>query len=216
MHKRPSKLVFLFLVQCVVLYALFVSPIPGVANAYRSGFRAVGNALFYRPGAAGLVQFEKLDRGAEGKDTRVMLENRRDRQKGALEIRSLYYGYRPMVFLVALVLATPATWSRRGRALAWGLFWINAFVALRVWLRVMDAFCDPRMIGLYDISNFWRSLLHGVMLVISRAPEAAYFVPLTVWGLVTFRRDDWSAIKEGRKIGSPAAVASDASRSKKS
>jgi len=201
MQKRPAKLVFWFLIKCAVLYALFVAPIPGVASTYRSAFRAAGNALFFRSGGTALVQFEPLDRGPEGKDTRVVLENRRDRHRGALEIRSLYYGYRPMVFLFALVLATPTTWSRRGRALAWGFVWINLFVALRVWLRVTDAFCDPKMLGLYDVSAVWRSLLHGVMLVLSRAPATAYFVPLMVWGLVTFRRGDWEAITEGRPIG---------------
>lgn len=215
MRKHPSKLLLVFLLKCAALFALFVAPWPGVADGYRAVFREVGNALFYHPGAAAVVRFERLDRGAEGKDTRVILENRRDRQKGALEIRSLYYGYRPMVFLVALVLATPATWSRRGRALAWGLVWVGTFVGLRVWLRVTDAYCDPKMLGLYRIPQFWRSLLHGAMLVISLAPAASYFVPLMVWGLVSFRRDDWLAIKEGRRLGSPSADAHAKTSSKK-
>jgi len=202
MHKRPVKLILFFLLKCTLLYALFVSPLPGVGDAYRRCFRAVGNAVFYTAGSTGLVQFEALERGPEGKDTRVVLENRRDRYKGALEIRSLYYGYRPTVFLVALILATPISWSRRGRALLWGLLWINAFVLLRVWLRITDAFCDPKMLGLYNLSELWRSLLHGVMLVISRAPATAYFAPLLVWGLVTFRRDDWAAIQAGQTLGS--------------
>lgn len=200
MYQQPAKLVLFFVFKCALLYALFVSPLFAVGDAYRRGFRAVGNAMFYRVGAPGLVQFEPLERAPEGKDTRVVLENRRDRRKGALEIRSLYYGYRPMAFLIALILATPISWSRRGRALLWGLVWINLFVALRVWLRVTDAFCDPKMLGLYDVSQLWRSVLHGVMLVISRAPATSYFAPLLVWGLVTFRRGDWSAIQAGRAL----------------
>jgi len=188
----------LFLLKAVVLYALLVVRWPGVSDAYRWVFRQAGNTMFYRVGAASIVRFEKMERGAEGKDTRVMLENRRDGKAGALEIRSLYFGYRPMVFVIALILATPIPWGRRGRALVWGLICVTLFVGLRLWLRVTDAYCDPQMLGLYHISPFWRSLLHGVMAVLSLAPATTYLVPLIIWGLVSFRREDWASLMEAR------------------
>jgi len=198
MQKNPAKTVLLFALKAAALYALFVVQWSGVTDGYRWLFRQAGNAMFYRVGDASVVRFEKIDGGAEGKDTRVMLQNRRSGQAGALEIRSLYFGYRPAVFMTALILATPIPWRRRGRALAWGLICVTLFVGLRLWLRVTDAFCDPNMLGLYEISALWRSLLHGVMLVVSLAPATTYFAPLIIWGLVTFRREDWSSLMEGR------------------
>ena len=105
--------------------------------------------------------------------------------------------YKPTVFLVALILATPIPWRRRGRALAWGLIGATLFVGLRLWLRVTDAFCDPSMLGLYDVAAFWRSLLHGAMLVVSLSPAMTYFAPLIIWGLVTFRREDLGSLTDG-------------------
>jgi len=198
MQKNPTRTVVLFALKAAVLYALFVVQWPGVTDGYRWLFRHAGNALFYRVGDASIVRFEKVGGGVEGTDTRVMLQNRRDGKAGALEIRSLYFGYRPAVFMTALILATPIPWRRRGRALAWGLICVTLFVGLRLWLRVTDAFCDPNMLGLYAISPLWRSLLHGVMLAVSLAPATTYFAPLIIWGLVTFRREDWASLMEGR------------------
>ncbi len=204
MQKNPTRTVLLFALKAAVLYALFVVHWPGITDGYRWMFRQAGNALFYRVGHASVVRFEKIDGGSEGKDTRVMLQNRRDGRAGALEIRSLYFGYRPTVFLAALILATPIPWRRRGRALAWGLICATLFVGLRLWLRVTDAFCDPNMLGLYEVSALWRSLLHGAMLVVSLAPATTYLAPLVLWGLVTFRREDWASLMEG-----PATEAAD-------
>lgn len=200
MQKNPTRTVLLFVLKAAALYALFVVHWPGIPDGYRSLFRQAGNALFYRVGHASVVRFEKIDGRVEGKDTRVMLQNRRDGQAGALEIRSLYFGYRPTVFVAALILATPIPWRRRGRALAWGLICVTLFVGLRLWLRVTDAFCDPNMLGLYDVSAFWRSFLHGAMLVVSLAPATTYFAPLIIWGLVTFRREDWALLMEGQAL----------------
>jgi len=210
MRSKQARTILFFLVKCVVLYALFVVPWPGVANAYRSLFRQAGDGLFYRVGDAALVKFTKMD-GANGKDTRVELENRRDRQAGALEIRAMYWGYRPTVFLMALILATPLPWSRRGKALIWGLLLVNVFIGVRLWLRITDAYCDPKMLGLYTISDFWRSMLHGVMLVVSLAPAMTYIAPLTIWMLVMFRRGDWAVLLQEPGDGAkhtPAAARS--------
>jgi len=208
MQSKQAKLILLFVVKCAVLHALFVTPWPGVAEGYRRLFREAGNGLFHRVGDASVVRFQKIDRGLEGKDTRVRLENRRDRRAGALEIRAMYWGYRPTVFLIALILATPIPWARRGRALVWGLLWINVFIGLRLWLRVMDAFCDPDMLGLYTISDVLRSMLHGLMLVISLAPATTYVVPLVIWILVTFRREDWALLTDVSADGTASREAS--------
>jgi len=112
--------------------------------------------------------------------------------------------------LMALILATPLPWSRRGQALLWGLLLVNLFVGVRLWLRITDAYCDPNMLGLYSISQFWRSVLHGVMLVVSMAPAMTYIAPLTIWMVVMFRRGDWAVLlgEAGGADQTPAAARS--------
>jgi len=202
MQANPTRTIVWFLGKAVVLYALFVVPWPGVSDGYRWLFREAGTALFYRVGHPAVVRFEKLDRGAEGKDTLVRLENRKNGQATGIELRSLYFGYRPTVFALALILATPIPWSRRRLALVMGLALAVLFTALRLWLCITNAYCDPHMLALYDIGELWRSLLKAVTLIISFAPATTYLAPLVIWGLVTFRRGDWSALMEGR-FGKP-------------
>jgi len=87
-------------------------------------------------------------------------------------------------------LAAPVTWRRRLLALLAGLVLVNAFVAFRVWLQLINAYSDANALALYSLSPFWKNVLRATVLVVFRAPAAHYVVPMFIWMVVTFRRGD--------------------------
>ncbi len=197
----PVKRIAGFLFWCLIIHALLLLRWHGLMDAYRFGFRAVGNVLFHSVGDGGSVRFEKLSDADRVRDTTLRLTARRSGTRLSMDIRAAYIGYRPTAFLVALVLATPMPWSRRGRALLWGLVGVSAFVAFRVWLQVVDAFSDIEAMSVYLLSPFWKGVLVTMIKVLAHAPAASYLVPACVWMLVAFRRSDWAAMAPA-KVGS--------------
>ena len=196
----PAKRLSGFFLRCVLYYGLLVVPWPGLIDGYRAFFRAGGNLLFKSFSDGGSVSFEPLSSHDHAKDTRLVLRKTKPLPvSGDMDIKSVYVGYRPTIFLIALVLAAPVPWSRRLWALWWGLVLVNAFVAFRVWLQLVNAYSDPNALNLYPLSPFWKGMLRAAVLVLFRAPAAHYVVPMFIWMLVTFRRGDLQGMFAGRK-----------------
>ncbi len=191
----PLKRTSGFFLLCLLTYGLLIAPWPGVMDVYRAGFRAGGNFLFGSFGSAGAASFQPLLSSDLVKDTRIVLRKRRPPFPEAdVDIQSGLTGYRPTAFLIALVLATPIHWSRRWRALLWGLLGVNAFIALRVGLLLLNVFSDQNILAIYSFSPFWKGLLQALTLILFNAPATHYTGPMFVWFLVTFRRGDLKAI----------------------
>ncbi len=204
-----------FLLRCMVIYAVLIVPWWGGMSIYRWGFCQVGNAVFYRIGGDGRVRFEAIDRTVDqqfvgtdhAKDVTLRLNNTANASGGHMDIKSALIGYRPTAFLIALVLATPIPWSRRGWAVLGGLVAVSAFVALRVWLQLADGLSNGDELSVYTLSPFWKGTLRSFVnvLVLSTAP--GYIVPALLWMLVAVRREDWERI-----MNTDAGAAGTASR----
>jgi len=190
------------LFRCVLFYAVLIVPWPGMMDAYRSGFRAAGNRLFRSVGQGGSVSFEPLAAVDHAADTTLVFQKiRRFRASADMTINSGYVGYRPTAFLIALVLASPVSWSRRGRAMLLGLLLVNIFIAFRTWLQIVDVFSNDNALALYSLAPWMKSVLGAAVLVIFRAPAAHYLVSMLIWMAVTFRRGDLAAL-----LGSPTTA----------
>jgi len=190
----PLRPIAGFFVRCALIYLLLVAPLPGLKDGYRAVFRWAGNAIFYSFGGDGSVYFEPLSRADHVRDTRLRLVNRRTGNSGSMDFKCVYTGYRPTAFLIALVLATPIPWSRRGWALIWGLLGVSLFVAVRVWLRLLDAFSNGDVLALYTFSSFAKAALGNLIKVLVRSPEMSYIIPAFIWILVAFRRGDRATV----------------------
>lgn len=186
----PLKTISGFLLKALIVYAALMAAWPYAATPYRAGFRAVSNTLFSSLSGRGGVRFEAYEAGAQHQDTQLVLQKFRPFVSARTEIASGLLGYRPTVFLITLVLATPVPWSRRWRAMLIGLLVVTIFVIFRVWLRILDAFSDGNVLSIYDLGAFWKSVLQGMVTILVRAPVPSYIVPAFIWLLVTFRRDD--------------------------
>ncbi len=192
----PLKRISGVALRCMVYYGLLVAPWPGVMDGYRAFFRAGGNFLFHSFGSAGSVSFEAIPSHDHAKDTTLVLTKQTVTPsgprtvRGEMDIKCVYIGYRPTAFLVALVLAAPVPWPRRLWALMWGLVLVNAFVAFRVTLQLLDAFSGPNLLALFSLGRSWKITLKILVLIFFRAPEMHYIVPAFIWIMVTFRRGD--------------------------
>ncbi|MCG8405152.1 MAG: hypothetical protein MI923_08155 [Phycisphaerales bacterium] len=192
-----------FVLRMTLFYALFAAPWPGVQEAYSATYRAAASLLFASFGDGGTVRFEALS-GQDGKfDTEIIFGHRRTNIEGRLPNNSRVSGYLPTIQVLALVLATPIPWSRRWKALCWGLILVNAFVALRMEIRLLFYFSAESPMHLYQLSPFWYEALGRTYEIIGYGLPMTFIAPIFIWIFVTFRREDMEHL-----IGSRASHAS--------
>lgn len=191
--QTPTKTILFFFLRIVVIYTVLAIPWPGVKQGYHTVYCKVGNALFYRFGNSCRVTVSPLEKTGGGKDTELLLDIRHPegrRGQAKLKIDAMYLGYKPTIFLIALVLSTPISWSRRGRSLAWGLLLVSGFVAFRVWLQLINNLSHPGPIQLYEFSGWFKAIIAGSARIFIMSPATSYFVPVFIWALVAIRFDD--------------------------
>ncbi|MFH1746416.1 MAG: hypothetical protein ABIG44_05155 [Planctomycetota bacterium] len=190
----PTKQLLKFLVRLILLYTLLVIPWPGLMSAYAAAYRMVNQVLFHSFGSYGTVALRPAAEGQKLGDTEAVMTTRRPRMSTTLPLSSRHKGYLPTISLIALVLATPIPWRRRGWALLWGLLLINAFVALRTALAILNAFVNDGPAS-QTTSLFARELCRGLTVALAETPASYFIGSILIWIVVTFRRGDWLAAR---------------------
>jgi len=188
------KRVATFFLLCLVIYGLLMAPWPGVREAYAVCFQAAGSLLFGSFGTQNGVRFRPAPNNPAGWDTEVVMKNPASGATGTVLHCSRKMGYVPTVVLVSLVLATPLPWSRKGRALLWGLLVINAFVALRIALVLLRDLSQDDPLCLFELGPFMHRVLAWAIRALVMSPGSYYGFPVVLWILVTLRRRDWHTI----------------------
>lgn len=189
----PLKRISAFFFLSLIIYGVLAMPWLGLQGVYRAGFCKVGNIVFgsYRFADIGSAYFQENPTLEGEKDVTIRMQKLRGRRvRGVLDINSALTGYRALVFFVAMVVATPIAWKRRVWALVWGMLLVNAFVALRVWLKLYDAFSNPGPAHFFKLGESTKELLHWCTLMLYTAPEMNFIIPAFIWLLVSFRRND--------------------------
>ena len=105
-----------FFVRFLMFFAVLMILWSGVGAMYCGAFRGMGNLLFARFGTDGLVRFQRSLGSNTEDDIEVILMNRGNGAESTFAGSSRLQGYKPTAFLLALILATPVSWKRRGRA----------------------------------------------------------------------------------------------------
>ena len=119
--------------RLLLYYVLLgVAPWPGVRDAYADLFRATGNAVFGSFGRTGHTLFQPAPASLRMWDTRVLFRFEASPRRSRLTYNAWISGWIPVATLVALVLATRISWSRRWKAL-------NGFCQLFVWGVIVTA-----------------------------------------------------------------------------
>ena len=101
-------------------------------------------------------------------------------------------------FFLALVLAKPLSWKRKGWAVLWGLILVHLFIALRLTLTLLKSgFAADKGYALFELSPFWARVLARVEGVVVDNPTVSFVVATFIWFIVAFTRREWVALREG-------------------
>jgi hypothetical protein len=220
---QPKLLARFLILLTVFCSLLMLVPWPGLKGGYSGVFRGFGNVVFARfwfwPD--GRVRFLNLHSPAliediyaelpPGRpafrkpqptavlDTLMVLKNRTTPgQIGMLRTSARSLGYWPTAFFLALVLAKPLPWKRKGWAVLWGLVLVHLFIALRLTLTLMKSgFAADKAYALFELSPFWTRVLARVEGVIVDNPTVSFVVATFIWFIVAFTRREWGALREG-------------------
>lgn len=182
-----------FFLRFLLLLVLFLAPWPVVQEGYANFFRGGANALFLSSASRGMVRFSP--RPSDGKhDTLFIRKNRVSAASAHGVCSSRHLGYKPTAVVVALILATPLPWSRKWRALLWGLVFVHAFVVLRVTILVLEAFSRNDAVALFELGAAGRKALLFVKWVLVTYFPGTFVAPIPIWFLVCFRKSDWERL----------------------
>jgi len=195
-----SKALIGFVCRFVLIYGLLIAPWPYVTEAYAQFFRAGGNFLFGSFGSNGLVLFEAHPRADRVIDTSIELYNREQIGQspagGTFVIQAIassrYMGYLNTAFVIALILATPIPWRRRGWALLWGVILIHGFIAFTLAILIIYSYYQPSpVLPPIEISPFLQGYVSLIYHELNSSLNFCLIMAVFIWLLVSFRREDW-------------------------
>jgi len=187
-----------FLLRFVVIFGLLIAPWPGLNEAYSRYFQSLGQMAFNPAGEIRrMVVFSPASGKIPGLDTRLTLENAEladasgQGRVECSEIDTRSIGWVPTALTVALVLATPIPWKRRLTALAGGLALIHLFIffSLQAWV-----WNNSAGLSLLTLSSFEQRVLDELNYALMNQLGISFTVPVVIWTLVTFRRQDHDAL----------------------
>jgi len=195
----PPKQIAGFLLRLVLLYGILAVPWPAVQRAYSAAYAGAANALFGSFGSDGLVQFQRSPKSARPADLELVIRKRGAPQVGRAPHDPILTGYLAMVEVIALILATPVSWSRRCKAMMWGMLLVHAYIWLRLEITLLHWFSGDSPLALYKPGPFWSKLLASAFELISVSPTSTFVVPIFIWILVSFRRSDFEGWREAAR-----------------
>ncbi len=188
----PTKLIGGFFLRLLLIYAGLMLCWPVVGAGYAAFFRGFGDTLFSRFGEYGRVDFQiNPKQGGSDLDTRVRLTNRRNGASGGIFYPSRH-GYAATALTLAFILSTPIGWRRRAVAAVWGLLLVHGFIALRLWIGLLDVFSGPTELATREYGPFARAAIDLTLRIFTVSPEATYVVPLFIWIVVCLRAHDFT------------------------
>ena len=173
--------------------------------AMKSGSGLSESIFFEDFRGKGIVVFDKLDKVEENHFNTVMKlaskeqyaaykKNRSSYKVSSVTASGWYMGYLPIILLVALILASPVTWKRKGIALLGGLLVIHVFIWLKLYIQLLYEF-NRAELNVVSFSGFQQNLMDTlhVLFVVYLGPT--FIVPVFIWLLVTFRKGDLEMLK---------------------
>ncbi len=191
-NKLTRRVALGFLLRFAVVFGLLIAPWPGWNKAYSQFFQAFGGMVFSGDGPRE-VKFAPYTDGKSPLDTQVTLINRAltdntghaQGRQTELDTRSI--GWVPTALTTALVVATPIAWPRRLTALAGALVLIHLFILFTLQAWIWDNSAD---LSLVTLSDFARRVVGELDYALVTQLGASFTVPVLIWVLVTFRRQD--------------------------
>jgi hypothetical protein len=202
----PHKTTVAFCGRFLLFFGLSLIPWPGLPAACGGYFCAVGQLAFDSKAGQRSLEFAPH----EAHNTRIVIINRELMQPDGsgpvrnLDLDSFDFTWRPASLLLALILASPVSWSRRGGALLAGS------VCLQVYLLFVLGFAiwnQSTEVALVTLSPFWKQAAENIsQLLVGQLNIAA---PFLIWLVVTFRREDFRGFFTGYPAAKDVSVTSE-------
>ena len=175
-----------------------------VGKAYSKFYCSCGEHLFGSFGSRGIVEF--CESKKEKYDIAIRLYNTDRTDKNGVmrgvetsqNNRQDVYMY--MIFLIALIVATPISIRRKLWALLWGVILIHCFIFLRLAAYIFEQFSEESL-GLFNISPSWKSAFYTLYQQFIANVNFGFVVAVFIWILVSFRREDWQRIITAQSRG---------------
>ena len=184
-----------------LVYGMLIVPWPGWSSAYGAYFRAVGRAFFTREDGKRIVRFEEARTAGLGPlDTQIVLGNRELADANGngpatiLGLDTRGVGWIPTALLVALVVATPVSWRRRGRAFVVGLLAIHGMIVFALGVYIWNESHAASALAFGPLSPFWRAIAGTLEETLVVQMGASVVFPVTIWAVCMFRRRDLMGI----------------------
>jgi hypothetical protein len=197
MNKFATKAALFFLLRFIVIFGLLIAPWPGWNQIYARYFQALGQMALGTPAGSKRVVIIGPASGKDpALDTRITLGNSTVSDGNghgiacATEIPSRSIGWVPTALTLALVLATPIPWKRRLGALVGGLALIHLFIFLTLQSWIWNNLAG---VSLATLSAFWQRAAYELNYALMTQLGASFTIPVVIWVLVTFRRQDANA-----------------------
>lgn len=168
----------------VWVYALLLVPWPGLREGYGDAFRALGNLCLGTLGEDSEFDWRPFGTDGEFDSQTEVLISRPVAMPGVqrnLIINHHRKGYLPMAMLIAMVLATPMSLSRRLRCLALGVLLINVFVGFRILAKLTLWSCQKNEWALFEIAPSSRKALRFLVEGVYRRFLGTFFAPVFLW-----------------------------------
>ncbi|MEM6271441.1 MAG: hypothetical protein AAF998_18540 [Bacteroidota bacterium] len=196
-----------FLLWFLGIYAalLVAGHFAGVGDAYRSLVQAMGNQVFQEWWSEGLVDFQPgNDPLQKDMDTVMLLLNREElgqaRSSGTnVRVIKVYFstwqsGFLSTAFILALILASPVPNRRKAVGAGLGLLAITLFVLFRLWVNLMFSWGENPQLGVVEYSSTTSRFIAFLDGIFVKHIVVSLVVPLVLWILIAFRREDWSRL----------------------
>jgi hypothetical protein len=203
-----TKRIVSFLLWFALIYGLLTGLWFSWGEYYAKGFIIAGDTVFSSFGSKGIVRFfsfQSKTPQTEYHDVTILLANQETvdtPQNGKkvpvqwLFISSRDIGYTSTILLIALILATPIRWLRKGWSLLGGMILIHVFIAFKLTILLLLVFSTSEQVAVMSLSSFWQSVLKATYEIFIANLSVSYVVPVFIWILVTFRRSDWQRLEQ--------------------
>ncbi len=188
----------------VFVYGTLVAPWPAWNAAYGAYFRGLCGHFLAHDDAGSIVRFRAAPAGA-ALDTQIVLVDPRtiDAHGNArghlLGLDSRGVGWIPTAFLCALILSTWLPWPRRLGALGFGLLILHLYLLLAVRVYIWNRSLPELAVGPLAAALRWVGSGLEETMVTQLGPS--FVVPAVIWILVSFRKEDLDAAREGLAAG---------------
>ena len=192
------KPVLRFLGWFVIIYALLIIPWPRSRDYYGSYLRSIATFILVENNGQRILRFEEVPAAKRNHtlDTRITVANREQLDANGsgravmLDFDSHGIGWVPTAMLIALIAATPISWSRRTWSLIWGLLALHALILLSIQVYIWNQSDTTSGLNLIQLSPFWKTIISGLEETLVTQLGASFVLPVLIWIFVTFRAED--------------------------